>query len=164
MLMQPNLAKFCFLKSQGQGLQTAKLLKLTEHKTWSPIPLVNVYYVEHNLIKNTLLQIKVYAIYISENAKPIIIFSLSQFDFFLNLFFGGTTYTYSEFALVCVMLAMLAGVGMSHEGHDHSESPGSSPGATAGSHGGSAAAGMSPHLFSTTLFASLVFFVVSLNY
>ncbi|KAJ0112261.1 hypothetical protein Patl1_02933 [Pistacia atlantica] len=69
-----------------------------------------------------------------------------------------------SFALVCVMLAMLVGVGMSHEGHDQSESPGSSPGATAGSHGGSAAAGMSPHLFGTTLFASSVFFVVSLNY
>ncbi|KAK2661565.1 hypothetical protein Ddye_000139 [Dipteronia dyeriana] len=65
------------------------------------------------------------------------------------------------FALICVAFAMLAAVGMAHEGHENHQpsspapSPGSPPGT--GNGGPNAAADFPPHLFSTTLFASLAF-------
>ncbi|KAK3183725.1 hypothetical protein Dsin_031011 [Dipteronia sinensis] len=64
------------------------------------------------------------------------------------------------FALICVAFAMLAAVGMAHEGHEDHPSPSSSPAPSPNSTtGGSpnAAADFPPHLFSSTLFASLAF-------
>ena len=76
----------------------------------------------------------------------------------------------APFAVVCVIFAMLVLAGVSdghgHEGH-HSMTPAPAPGPAPSSHGGhggsspstppSAAGGFSPHLFMSTLFASLAF-------
>ncbi|KAJ4729382.1 hypothetical protein OWV82_002174 [Melia azedarach] len=56
-----------------------------------------------------------------------------------------------SFALVCVIFAVMVAVAMSHEGHEHHHSPAPSP----DSPSENGAADISPHLFSTTLLASL---------